>query len=483
MKNKSIKINAILNGIKQCCTVLFPLITIPYVTRILGNENYGKINFSNSIISYFILIAAFGIAPYAIREGAKLRDDKKLFNEFVNEIFTINIITTMFSYVILFLLIIFWKKLDGYLMLILIQALPIIFTTIGVDWVNNIYEDFLYTTIRYLFVQSLSIILMFILVRKRNDYYMYAAVTAFSSIAANIVSIYYVRSRYTKVKICKSIKKCKKHLKAMMLLFGNSIATTIYVSADITILNLFKGDAITGIYSIAVKIYTIMKQLFVAVIGVTLPRLAYYLGQENENQYNLLLNKILYAIIIFSTPAMVGLFILSKNIILFIAGKEFVSGYVALRILMIALFFALISSFYSYSIIIPNRLEKYSLISTIIGAVVNVLLNILIIPFMSANGAALTTLISEIVVLVLFIYYSKGVYTLDKQFKFMPCFVGCFFVAICSEICIRFIKINIVAIFVAILCSSILYMVVMIIMKDSLMTEAYLYLRKKVNAQ
>lgn len=121
MKNKSLKINAILNFIKQLCSVIFPLITIPYVSRILQSENYGKYNFGNSIISYFSLIAALGVSTYAVREGAKYRDDKEKITKFSREVFTINIISTIIAYIMLLIVLIIPSPLVIYRKLILLQ--------------------------------------------------------------------------------------------------------------------------------------------------------------------------------------------------------------------------------------------------------------------------------------------------------------------------------------------------------------------------
>ena len=127
---KSVKLNAILNVIKQMCSVLFPLITIPYVTRVLQADNLGKVNFSTSVISYFLLIAQMGITNYAIREGAKVRYDKEKLNKLSNEVYSINIITTLLSYILLFLCICLFRPLQNYKLLLIIQSATIIRTTI-----------------------------------------------------------------------------------------------------------------------------------------------------------------------------------------------------------------------------------------------------------------------------------------------------------------------------------------------------------------
>ena len=129
---KSIKKNAALNVIKQICNIIFPMITFPYISRVLGASVYGKINFSASIVNYFSLIAAFGVSNYAIREGARIKDEKNGLSSFVSEVFSINILTTIISYIILGMLLMCWPLLRNYSLLIIIQSMSIFFTTLGV---------------------------------------------------------------------------------------------------------------------------------------------------------------------------------------------------------------------------------------------------------------------------------------------------------------------------------------------------------------
>ena len=133
MKRKSLKVNAALNVIKQLCMIVFPMITFPYASRVLGTFHYGKINFGSSIISYIMLIAGLGVSKYAIREGARVKDDRKRLDELCDEVFSINIISTIAAYTVLLFLMLFWKKLDGYKALLMIQGLAVLFTTIGTD--------------------------------------------------------------------------------------------------------------------------------------------------------------------------------------------------------------------------------------------------------------------------------------------------------------------------------------------------------------
>ena len=145
---KSVKINIILNALKTMASIIFPLITFPYVSRILQAENIGKVQFAASIISYFSLLASLGISMYAIREGSAIRDDKEKLEKFCSQIFSFNVLSTIVAYIGIIILLIFMKREAEYKYLIIIQSMTIVFTTLGVDWINSIFEDFKYITIR-----------------------------------------------------------------------------------------------------------------------------------------------------------------------------------------------------------------------------------------------------------------------------------------------------------------------------------------------
>ena len=162
--------NAFLNGLRSVLNLLFPLITFPYVSRVLSVSGIGIYNFSNTYISYFILIAGLGIATYAIREGAKYRNDRRKIEEFSSQIFSINMIATVIAYVLLFASLLIFKNLSNYVSCILIFSLQILFTTLGTEWIYTIYEDYAYITVRSIFFKVISIFLLFLLVKKPEDY-------------------------------------------------------------------------------------------------------------------------------------------------------------------------------------------------------------------------------------------------------------------------------------------------------------------------
>lgn len=398
LKYKSLKINAALNITKQLCQVLFPLISIPYVTRVLGTDNYGVFNYGNSIVSYFVLIAALGINSYAIREGVAFRNDKEKIARFVSEIFTINIISTFISYSLLMMLLVS-PFLTQYKRIIAIQSLSIILTTIGTDWINTIYEDFVYITIRYIIFQMLSLACMFVFVHKPDDYLVYAVIVVGAQAGANILNIFHVR-KYVHVRLTKEVE-WKKHLRPILVFFANIVAITIYVNSDITMLGIMRSDSEVGVYTLASKIYTIVKQILNAIMVVTLPRLSLFIKKGQKNEFNSLLMKIEKTVLFLVFPATIGMIFLSRQIVLIAGGIEYLMGSDALKILSFAIIFSLLATFYTSCVLVPLKLEKYVLTATIVSAIANVLLNFYFIPHYGINGAAATTLISEIIVFII----------------------------------------------------------------------------------
>lgn len=413
MHKKSVKKNAIYNVIRVLMTIVFPLITFPYATRILGADNIGKVQFSASVVSYFSLIAALGIGTYGMREGAAVRKDREKFSKLASEIFTINLITTVLSYVLLFVTVCISDKLQEYNALIAIQGITIIMNTIGVEWIYSAFEDYFYITVRSIATQAIGLALLFLFVRREGDYYIYAAITVFTSVGSYIVN-YFRAKKYCDLRITLR-PRIKKHLVPMLVLFASALAIQIYVNSDIVMLGFMTDDNEVGVYSVAVKIYTIAKSVINALVVVAIPRLVSHYAQKQMDQYRTLCGNILKYCLALLIPFGVGLFLLSEEAILIISGEGYIAAAPSLRILSVALLFAVLSNFFGNAILVATRKEKAFLKITIIGGLVNVLLNFVFIPIFGQIGAAITTLVAELIVSALCILVARKTYEPDKM--------------------------------------------------------------------
>lgn len=394
MKKKSLSINAILYVIRNIMKILFPLITFPYISRVLGVDSIGQYNFASSVINYFILIAELGISTYAVREGARLRENRKKINEFINEIFTINITSTAISYALLFIVLVLFKDIRTSALLITILASKIIFNTIGLEWVYTIYEEFSYIVIRSITTQFFSLIMMFLLVKSSKDVYIYAGITVIASVGSNLFNWIHIKN-YCRARMTKRVN-WKKHLKPILMIFVTTISISIYSTADMTMLGILSGNRATGLYSVSAKVYDIAKSTLAAIILVSIPRLSAILGKKDFIQYEITAPKIYKTLISLAVPSMFGIMLLAQDIILLISGRNYLDATCSLQILSIAAIINLGAWFYGQCVLIPLKKEKIMLFMSIITALLNIVLNICMIPLWEENAAAITTLISEI---------------------------------------------------------------------------------------
>lgn len=469
MINKSLKINGILNGIRIISTMIFPIVTFPYVSRILQVENLGKVNFAISIISYFLLIATLGISNYAIREGARLRDTKSI-NDFASEVFSINVISTLISYVLLILLIILIPQIYEYRLLIILYSGVILFTTLGVEWVFSIYEDYLFITIRTIVFQFFSLIILFAFVKDESDLYTYTIILVLANAGPNLVNLLYSR-KFIDIKFSKHMN-LKKHLKPILVIFSVSVATTIYVNSDMTMLGLFVGNYSVGLYGVSVKIYSILKMLLSAIILVSLPRLSSYLANNKIDSYNKLLSNLFNSLIVFSIPISLGLFLLSRDIIIVFSGIEYVGANFSLKILGTALVFSTVGSFLATSVLLPLKKERVILVSSIISACINIFLNFFFIPIFKQDGAALTTLVSEIVMVILMsISVGRQIQINNVKKNLLGTIIGCSVIFITYIVIGEFIDNTLLKVIAVTFAGGVNYFISLLIMKNEIAYE------------
>lgn len=480
-KTPSIKVNAILSVAKQICAIVFPMITFPYATRILGVENYGKINFSSSIVEYVSLIAAAGISRYAIRECARVRDDKDKLTNVINELFSINIVSTIIAYVFLIILFMAWPKLRNYTSIILVQTLSVIFTTLGTDWVNSAMEDYFFITVRYIICQVIAIIMMFILVRSKSDYVAYALTGVIGTVLANLMNIFHIRRELGIIPRFIVSKGVLKRVKPVVYMFICSIASTIYINSDITILNIFTNDKVVGYYSVSTRFYNMVKQIVNAAFIVVIPRISNFIAIDNateEGASNLASNKLselLNITILFAFPLAVGLFMISKNLILLFSGNAYLPATSSLKILAIAIIPATMANFYVNIVMIPYMMDKKVMIETVISALVNIILNVFLIPYFKADAAAFTTLIAEFTMVIMGIIYTRNTIQTKIIKPLLTTIVGCTFIMLICKCVNTFVMNSFINICLCVIASGLIYAVVIMIVYKN---EVYSLLKR-----
>ncbi len=487
MKKKSIGINAVLNGFRSVLNILFPIITFPYVSRVLLVKGIGIYNFSSSIVSYFLLIAGLGISTYAVREGAKLRENRSKITQFASQVFTINVWSTVLAYLLLFICLIIFSKLHSYLSCILIFSLQIFFTTLGTEWIYQIYEDYSYITIRSIVFQILSLILLFIFVRSPQDYLKYTAITVFSTVGSNVLNFIHAR-QYCHIHLVWRFN-WKVHLGPIIILFFANVANMIYVNSDITLLGLMKNNYVVGIYSVSSKVYQIVKTLISAILIVTVPRLAMLFGKHRIKEYENILSKLSNVLVLLALPASTGLFMLAREIVLIISGPKYLRSINSLQILCFAYIFSILAWILSDCVLIPAKREKYVLRSMSASAILNIVLNIILIPFWNENAAAFSTVLAEMCMLIVNYHYAKDLVKdvfVSKTLlhTFISSIIGCIGIILVCILCdIGFQSLIIKTIFSVVL-SVVMYGAILVLLKNkfaiSMLNRAKMILKDKL---
>lgn len=478
MQPKSLKINSLLNMMKTVSSILFPLITFPYISRVLMPENVGKVNFSLSFVSYFSMIASLGITTYAIRECSSVRDNKTELSKKASELFSINLCTTFISYLFLFITLVFFKELNAYRSLIIIQSISIVFVTLGADWLNTAMEDFIYITLRTIIFQIISLVLMFIFVRDKNDYLIYAAISVISSSGANLVNIFY-RKRYCNLHFTLDMK-WKLHLRPILLLFVMILAQTIFSSADVTMLGIMKNDFEVGIYSTAHKIENILAQVVSSLAWVFMPRMAVLFTKKDYLKINQILEQTLKLLMFIGIPAVAGVCILSNEIVIIVGGDSFSDASLPLSILMFSFAFSLLGgTFLGNMVLLPSKNEKIYMVICCITALVNIVLNYVLIPWWGASGAAFTTAVSSLLIMILLILNKDKNIKLNylKSAMFTPIIGSGVIVLYCKVIKLVINNIN-VRVIISVFGSIILYFFILLILKNDFCIKIYNSVRR-----
>ena len=415
MKEKSLKLNAVLNITKQCMNLLFPLITFPYSSRILNADGIGKVNFALSIVSYFSLLAGLGIGKYATREAAKIRDNRILLSKFTKEILTINFTTTLISYLLFFIALFAVPRFSEYRALLCVCSSTIVFSTFGMEWLYNAKEEYVYTTVRGMCFQVFSLVLLFTLVKTKDDYVKYASINVISSVGSNILNFINIRKLVDfRIRVEREIKK---HFRPILILFASTVAVSLYNELDKTMIGFLANDEQVGYYSASTKITKLVIALITAVLTVISPRLSNY-AETNKEKFFELLEKTFNIILMLSLPFMFGLIVMARPLTLLFCGENFEPSVRIMQIMSVIIFMIPLATFCSTQIFIPLRKDKYTFYPVLVGAIVNAIFNVVLILKFGGLGAGIATVIAESsVTFASFVLVKKSGISLGKLFS------------------------------------------------------------------
>lgn len=393
---QSVKVNYILNLINTGTQMLFPLITFPYVCRVIEADGIGQINFFQSIISYISLFTCLGIPMYAIREIARDRSDVVQMNRTAMEILLLHSMLTLVGYAIVAILCLTVPQIQVNIPLFLILSLTIFFTAIGCEWFYKGIEDFKYITIRGLIIKTVSVVLLFIFVKSKTDLLYYGCYTVFGVLGGNIFNFFRLRKYIHRENIIFSELHIKRHIKPVLKVFSFSVVTSIYLQLNTVLLGFLKNALAVGYFAAATKVMQMLLTMSACLGSVMMPRASHLIAENKKDEFNRLIQKSYDFTLAIALPMTIGLIFCAPSLITALCGVKFEHSILPSQIIAPIILMVAISNVFGIQVLFPKGKINIVTLSCGIGAVADLILNLCLIPFFSYIGTSIAYLGAEV---------------------------------------------------------------------------------------
>ena len=393
---QSVKVNYILNLINTGTQMLFPLITFPYVCRVIEADGIGQINFFQSIISYISLFTCLGIPMYAIREIARDRNDVVQMNRTAMEILLLHSMLTLVGYAIVAILCLTVPQIQVNIPLFLILSLTIFFTAIGCEWFYQGIEDFKYITIRGLIIKTVSVVLLFIFVKSKTDLLYYGCYTVFGVLGGNIFNFFRLRKYIHRENIIFSELHIKRHIKPVLKVFSFSVVTSIYLQLNTVLLGFLKNALAVGYFAAATKVMQMLLTMSACLGSVMMPRASHLIAENREDEFNRLIQKSYDFTLAIALPMTIGLIFCAPSLITALCGVKFEHSILPSQIIAPIILMVAISNVFGIQVLFPKGKINVVTLCCGIGAVADLILNLCLIPFFSYIGTSIAYLGAEV---------------------------------------------------------------------------------------
>lgn len=400
--------NYLYNLSYQILTIILPIITVPYVTRIFTSEALGNYIFYNSIVSYFSLFAMLGIGVYGTKQIAAASDVSSTFWN----IYAIQFIASILAIAVYLIVAFSIPQMSGVIPLIV--GITLFANMMDISWLFSGKEDFKKITIRNIVVRLIGVISIFTFVKSSDDLYLYVFLIVIFDFLGQFVM--WVPAKKFIKRPSFNAKVIKKNLHPIVLLFLPQVAISLYVVLDRTLLGLLGSYSDVGIYEQGQKLISILLKVVSSLGVVMLPRVANLLSErrDKEAQNMVKFSFILYNLIIF--PMIFGLIAVNEVFVKLFLGQNFQDVKYVLYVIVFNIMFVGWTNILGYQVLVVRNKNKEFMLSTTIPAFVSVAVNIAVIPFFGYIGASITSVVVEILVFAIQWYYSRNI--INKKLLF-----------------------------------------------------------------
>lgn len=389
---RSVKANFMLSNVRLVLNLLIPAVVFPYVSRVLGPDGIGRVEFVNSVVSYFVLFAALGIPVYGIRAVARIRDESKRLSAAVSGITAMLCVTCAVCLAVYVAAMGFVPAMRRENLLFAVVAPSIILQTFSYEWFYVGIEDQAYITRRFVLVKFVQLVAIFTLVRTAQNVVMYAAILVGMNGIGTVFNVVrlrkYVRLGFRGMDV-------RQHIRPTLTVFAAVAATSVYLHLDVTMVGAICGDRATGLYTTANKIVRIVISVVTSLGAVMAPRLANNIETGDLASYRRNLSKSLHFMLFLAVPCSAGLVPVADGFVRLFAGADFADAGLSMRLLSPIILIVGCAQFVGMQILYSNRREAWYTAAVAVAAVCNFAANTVLIPRFAQNGAVIGTLVAE----------------------------------------------------------------------------------------
>ncbi len=469
MQKKSITKNYVYNLLYQVLTLILPLVTAPYISRVLGAENIGIYSYTISIVTYFITFGSLGIALYGQREIAYVQNDKEKYSKIFWEIILLRLITLSCSLLLFYFIFVF--RNNQYHIYYTILILEIFANFLDVSWFFKGIEEFKKNVMRHFIVKVISLILIFIFVKTKNDLKIYFIIYVLSTLIGNFSLLLYLPKYLVKIKL-KDLNVLR-HLKPTIVLFIPQIAIQVYALLDKTMIGAIIMDKKeVGYYEQSQKIIKMLLTIITSLGAVMMPRIAYTYANGNREKIKQYMLKSFNLVFFLSFPMILGIISVNTRFVPLFFGKGYDKVVLLMNIISPILLLIGLSNVTGIQYLLPTKRQKEYTISVIVGAVVNFIFNMLLIPKYGAIGASFGTLIAEFLVSMVQIYYVRCDFELKDIVKLSKNYILASLLMFFCCFILRNMPINdVLVLLVQVITGIVTYGVCLILLKDKFTLE------------
>lgn len=403
MSVRSLKFNALMNMVLMSSSFVFPLITVPYVSRVLNPSGMGAVAFAQSVITYFSLAAMLGVSMYGVRACAQVRDDREELSRTVEELLVILAVSTTVIFLLYLAALQVIPRFSQDKPLFLIFGVALWLASFGVEWFYQAIEQYGYITIRSIAVKLIGLILMFAFVHQASDYRVYGMIVVFTGYGANILNMLRLRRFITFVPI--NQLNVRRHFRPMASFLVSSVSSGMYAQADMVILGFLATNHIVGIYQLVAKIKTMLVMAINSVVNVMLPRLSYY-AKNSKDKYRGLLVKNIDFVLLFASAGIACAALSADPIIAILGGSQYRAAVIPLLCILPALLFVSLNTVLSQYLISSGHERQYAIVN-FAGLVSSVIYCLILIPPFGAIGAAISCSLCELTALLIRCWYAR----------------------------------------------------------------------------